>query len=824
MSKNIVLWDGTVVTVSDEEATQLAPRDYGRQETEREASATGARAALERDTTASDKAQAFVEGGLDTITAGGYGAAITNLADDESRFKYQRSAQAAPGYRFVGELAGMAVPTGAPAAAAKVGGAIRGALGAGRVGAVAGRFAEGALLGAGGKVAQTNVTGDPLSVEGLAEGAGIGGILNVGAGHLADRLRRSSGRAKEALAEAEKIARDTEVATANAKHFESDAGVNTAWKQFTTAVKVRRQAAESSMRQWEKQSELYNSFAGNNQRLTRAIEDAENTVRSVRQRYSPHPPAGQTPAGQHPGFDVSDLENAPGTKGLDVEWVDGKPRAIHYKWDADGNEAKILHTSKPPISDELDGRLRDYQGRISRVYQMKGGRTKLSGGKWAPPSASDASNPEAIMGELRSLYSDLQRDFPKAAAKLKPLPAPLAPAPTMPPAVELAPSFRAFVRQHPDTVARLANSMDDMTRAEFQRVTTELGVPAEAGVAEVHQSAKGWLSAMERLEAEAATKGEARGAKGFFELTRHFVRNAIRFKAGFGVAHAVGGPIGSALGVAASAAVGGAIDSVDNALVGGALLTAKTGVRSRIQSVVAEYGGQAAKGVERLGPVSAWLATSHFSGRKDEESDLRKRARNRIDEIRGAQLTGPDTAYAAVEGLLGHPSDVAFKVYSGVMAAINHLAQLAPTDPGLDIKMFSSNWTPSWRDSMTLAHRLEAVHAPLNSLARLMAGSGHPAAAETLWAVWPALMQESAAQVVEKASQGEYSTERAFAFSRIFRVPLTGFQNPVIVAALQGQTLPPPQSGGGGQSPRPTGRPPAVNSPIAGSNVGALLS
>ncbi len=761
MSRNVVLWDGTVVTVSDEQAAQLQPRDYGRQETEREASATGATAAMERDTTASDKARAFVEGGLDTITAGGYGAAITHLADDEDRFKYQRSAEVAPGYRFVGELAGMAVPTGAPAAAAKVGGAIRGALGAGRIAGAAGRFAEGALLGAGGTVAQTQVTGDPLSVEGLAEGAGIGGILNVGAGVLSDRLMQSSKRAKAALEEAEQLARDTEAVTTNAKHFESDAGVNTAWKQFSTAVKVRQQMAEKAVRDWEKRAAQYQGFVGNNQRLTRSVEDAENAVRSVRQRY----------------------------------------------------------TGDTPISAEMDARLKDYQSRISRIYQMKGGRAKIGGSRWTPGHGE--VNPDAVMGELRSVYSDLQRDFPKAAGKLKPLPDPLPARPEVPPAVELAPTFKAFTRQHPETVARLANSMDDATRAEFQRVTTELGAPPGAGVAEVHQSAREWLTAMERLEAKAA-KEEGTG-KGFFEIARRFVRNTVRFKTGFTVAHAVGGPIGSALGVAASAATGAAIDSMDNALVGGALLTAKTGVRSRIQSVVAEYGGQVAKGTERLGPVSAWLATSHFSGRKDEEPDLRKQARNRIDEIRGAQVTGPDTAYSAVEGLLGHPSDVAFKVYTGVMNAINHLAQLAPADPGLDVKMFSSKWTPSWRDSMTMAHRLEAVHAPLNSLSRLMSGGGHPAAAETLWAVWPALMQEAAAQVVEKASQGEYSTERAFAFSRIFRVPLTGFQNPVVVAALQGQTLPPPSSSGGGSS-RPTGRPPAVNSPIAGSNVGALLS
>jgi len=239
--------------------------------------------------------------------------------------------------------------------------------------------------------------------------------------------------------------------------------------------------------------------------------------------------------------------------------------------------------------------------------------------------------------------------------------------------------------------------------------------------------------------------------------------------------------------------------------------------------VVAKFGGPAATGVRELGPVGAWLATSHFSGKTDEDKDLRRQARNRIDEIHGVALSGQDTAFSAVEGLLGHPSDVAFKTYALVTNAINHLAQVAPRDPGLNIKMFESNWTPAWHEAVAMAHRLEAVHAPLNALARLLSGNGHEAAAETLWAVWPATMQEAAAQIVEKASQGEYSTQRASAFSRVFRVPLTGYQNPVVITALQGQYLTQPGAAPS-SSPQPTGRPPAVKSPLAGSNVGALIS
>lgn len=806
---NVVLPDGKVAAVSEEDAARLTGAGYAHTES------TAEQAGRSRATTAEEEAaglgstvRAGLEGAADMLTGGGFGAAEQYIGGGEVTRESRQAAAAHPVARFLGETAALVAPSGLLGASAKaageasfVGGAARlgGALTEATGSRALGRLAEGAALGVGGTIAHTNVTGDPLSVEGLVEGASIGGVLNVGAGMLADKLTGMSKRAKEALNEAEQLSRDTEVATANAKHFESDAGVNTAYKQAATAVKVRQQAAAKAVRDWEKQSEAYDAFLGNNQRLTRSIEDAENTVRSVRQRYSVH---------------------APG-EGIDVKYVEGKPYGVHYKFDTEGVQTETLHPSKPPISEDLDARLKDYQTRISRLYQMKGGRTALSNNKWN--TASGPANSEAVMGELRSVYSDLQRDFPKAAGKLKPLPDPLPPRPPEPANVELAPNFKAFTRQHPDTVARLANSMDDATKAEFQRLNVELGVDPAAGVADVHQSAREWLSAMDRVEAETAKRG-AEGSKGFFEIARRFVRNTARFKAGFAAAHAIGGPIGSAVGVATSSITGTLVDSAYNALVGGALLTAKAGIRARIQSVVAKYGGKAAVDISALGPAASWLSTSHLTGRADPETEIRRRARNRVDELHGAVLTAPDTAYTAVEPLLGHPSDVAFKVYQQVTNAINHLAQTAPLDPGLDIKMFSSKWTPAWHESVALAHRLEAVHAPLNALARLLAGQGHAAAADTLWAVWPALMQEAAAQIVEKASQGEYDTRRASAFSRIFRIPLTGLQNPIMITALQGNYLPSPGPGGTSKPPQPTGRPPAVNSPIAGSNVGALIS
>ncbi len=808
---NIVLSDGTVAAVSEEDAARLTGTRYGHVEsTAEQAGRARASALAEQQQGVVGTARAFVEGAADTATVGGYGKATEYFLGDEFARESRLAAQHHPIARLTGEIGTILAPTGLLGASAKAAGSLTAVGGAARLGAgitartgskVAGRVAEGAILGAGGHVASTSVSGDPLTVEGLVAGAGVGGVLNVGAGFLADRLTGVGGRAKKAVDAAEELAQKTEVVKTTARHFEADAGVATAYKQFATAVKVRQATQQQAVRQWEKRAADYEKFAGNNARVTRAIQDAENTVRSVRQRYGA-PIAQADEAVQHPGFDVSDVGAKP-----TVTTPDGKA----------------------PIGADLDARLRDYQARVSRIYQMKGGRTQINPQKWS--RASGEVDRESVMRELRSLYSDLQRDFPKAAGRLKGIPEVLPPRPVFGPPVEIAPTFKKFVNQRTETIERLANDLGDDTAVEFKRVVDELGIPPSATpretIAAVHKDVKSWLQAIDDVKSAGAKEAEG---SGFFKTARQFAINAARFKFGFGVRQALGGgAIGTAAGVGASAVAGAALKGADNAMVNGAMLTAKTSIKDRIASVVAKWAAPAAARSRELGPVTAYLTTSHFSGLADSETDTRKLARRRADEIHGTALTAPDAAYTAVEGLMGHPSDVAFKVHSHVTNAVNYLQSTLPLDPGLDIKMFQSNWTPSWHESVALAHRLEAVHAPLNALARLMTGAGHPAAADALWAVWPAIMNQAAQDVVELASQRTYSMAQASAFSRIFRTPLTGFQNPVVITALQGQYLPQPEQPGtggarGGVPAKPTGRPPAVQSPVAGSSVASLIS
>jgi len=86
-------------------------------------------------------------------------------------------------------------------------------------------------------------------------------------------------------------------------------------------------------------------------------------------------------------------------------------------------------------------------------------------------------------------------------------------------------------------------------------------------------------------------------------------------------------------------------------------------------------------------------------------------------------------------------------------------------------------------------------------------------------------MQEFAQEFMLTGAQG-MSYEAESRMAKLLRVQ-TGLQRPEVLTALQGMYLPPPAPQGGGapagQSGTP-GRPAAVQSPVAGSNVSALTA
>lgn len=187
---NVVLEDGKVVSV-DEEAYKLAQGQVGAPHQQTAGASISQMLEdqrREKAAGAAGTATAFVTGALDTATFGLAGKALD--AYDPEGGQYTRDArQQHPIANFAGSVAGFAIP-GAAGISAAAGKAVGGATGVASVG----RAVEGGMLGAGGHVAHTNVTGDPLSIEGMRNDVGIGAFLNVGLGLMADRFRSIKGK------------------------------------------------------------------------------------------------------------------------------------------------------------------------------------------------------------------------------------------------------------------------------------------------------------------------------------------------------------------------------------------------------------------------------------------------------------------------------------------------------------------------------------------------------------------------------------------------------------------------------------------------------
>jgi hypothetical protein len=397
-------------------------------------------------------------------------------------------------------------------------------------------------------------------------------------------------------------------------------------------------------------------------------------------------------------------------------------------------------------------------------------------------------------------------------------------------------NLEQFARMTPDKVARLANSVEQMdpTVAEaFGQLADDLGLArretSAETVAAVHDTLKRYPAAFDRMAArelaDQAKEAAKSGKAGIFTKGTRFAKRGIQYVAARSVD--IGGTKGAIARVLMGGGVGYALDGAEGAAVGGALFAGKAGIRAKLSDLVAKFAPRTGRAMHTLRPVTGYLAAQFPDGEDDPDTDVRKQAGNRIMDVYRAAMTAPDAAFLAVEGTVGHEGDVAWKMHNHVINALNHLVQFAPKDPGLDVTLSGSNWTPSAAQSLEYAHRIEAVVDPLGAIARSVSGDSHPAAAEALWTVWPAIMQDYAQEFMLSDRSGlTYEAESRMA--RLLRIE-TGLRQPAVLASLQGLYLPQPTQPGGGSTPsapsgKPVGRPAAVQSPVAGSSVSALIS
>lgn len=937
---NVILPSGRVVAVDEEVANA---GKLARPNVVAEAQPLTQQLNEERSSGIAEGVKAAGEGFADTATFGIAGL-VHGALDPDYRRNAAIRAQERGGARFLGEVAGMALPLAgeagmlgeagaavadntAMALASRAGAGVTDALGGGLGAKVAGRLVEGGMVGAGTRIADTNVSGDQLSIEGMVEDAGVAGLLNVGQGALLDKVTGMTWSAKKRLAEtafaAEEQRQSAELAVKAKTIFDKDSPATPAYQEFLDKVKQQRSAALDTRKEIEKQAEKYADWTspGSAPRLIRgAIDQVEKARNGILSDINATPYGEQVSAAAdaHTAARqqyIRDSEKAMQLLSSTEKWpkvLDGVDKAI--------NKVAARYDEATPISPDLDADLQAFRQRRSMITKLKDGGYRIDGGHWEP-DPSVPPDPLGALAELHKLRDDFtgvlgrgeMRDFhsvkfpdippvptrppefampglegdlgelPKMASAVRDLsdtaatarkllrdgkyedaltqlrslknkvafaemrdvvlpelPVPPPPYPVVPDAMRMPDSLRGFARMTPERLSEFVNQLDEPTKDAFSKVYRELDLQGamngEEAITATHRELGKYISAVDKLDAMMAKEGEG----GAGSRLMAFLRRNLRASAQYGVARTADKALGhgwaGAVGrVFAGQAAGMVMGSAENAIlgrddfsaIGGIMALGREGFRMKITRLIAKYGDAVTTGASKLAPLTTHLATSFLTGDRDPERDPLKQAVNRIQEIQGLNLTARDTMYSAVEPLMGHPSDAAWKVHNAVVGALQHLSQVAPLDPGLNVKMGKSSWTPSYRDAQAYAARIEAVKDPMTSLERLLSGGGNPAAAETLWTVYPAMMNQAAAEIVTAANLHSLSMQQASAYSRIFRVPLTGFQQPQVISAIQGMYMQRVASQvAAGQQPVPQapGRPARVRNRVAGSSVSALIS
>lgn len=720
---NVTTRDGRVVAVDSEDATEL---------TKASALATAAQTRANINEEASsgivETGLAAIEGAADAATFGGYGKLRRHISDVEGTSGGRDMgirAEQHPYARLAGEAAAVLAPTGvlgrtAATATKYTAAGLAGKAGA-AVGGAAGLATEGAILGVGSSIAQTNVTGDPLTVDSVVAGAGVGALLNVGAGALGALISKGAGKVSKAISEsAEKAAQSERIAVA-LEQLDSPV-----YRELKEAHEAAITAAKATNAEVSRVAKKYQEF-----------------------------------------LDGSNLFSARSA-------VSGTQAALDEIRNVASAGVSAARASGQPVTTDLLEAVADSQKRLTAI------KSNLT------------ANPAAAVEDLRVLHSELSQSGVRLP-EIPPRPGQLVPVPEG----ELPKTLADFHRAHPDTVAKIANSVDVRTGEAIGKLADDLGLARGATSSET-------LEALHKTLGDYSRAAPAADKAGLVGILKTSAMSAL----------------GGALGGPAGALVGGAL-SAGNKL-STAITAARQMVSKDLDAIVAAAGVKAGAALGKLGPVTAVLSTNWLSGERDNSGPLSHRTLRRIAEIDASAATVGDTAFAAVQGLLGIPGDVAVSVSEHLQRAVEHLRATLPAPSATNTRMGGTDWSPAYHESLLLAYRLEAVQAPLTSIKRVLKGEGHPVAVDTLWTVYPALMADLGARIAASPEMSRATYQRASVYSMVFRTPMSGLQEPAVLATIQ-QAYRPRQQQQSAASTNPPGRPAAVQSPVAGSSVAALL-
>lgn len=812
---NVVLPSGKVVSVPEELANKINQTTIAHTEDSNSAAAREVGTLNEeRSAGLGEGIKASVEGFADAATFGGYGA-LKAYGDPEAGRNAQIRAQERPGARLAGELATVVLPSGVLGDAGKaIGEALPINSIAGVAGKAGGRLAEGAVYGIGGNLAASNVTGDPVSIEGLVQSAGIGAILNYGIGKISDGILGKSKRATEALAEEEKSSKLSDFFTSKPETY----------NELVATHKANISAAKATQREYDKAvqkyAEDYHEFTVDPKNVKSAINDLGTLELNITSQLR-----AKAKGDFYPLKDNGSVEVVPTTQPIRRKIGESAPE---YTTD---RSVKGPTTNPTPLKDTATPR---YPRDASTVPPI---RTYTDTGSLTPQEVSALEQAKRVIGEtktkaLKAIREGKQSDalihldngikqakdfLPEAEYPDIPSLSPKfhGSRPTVPEGT-LPGTVKGFASLDPRTVAKIANSVEAGTplAEAVDKFTVDIGMtmgatPAET-LAGIHAGLKNSLKSFASREIESG------GMPNLLDVLKGSSRKALRYAFGRVADRSAGGGfIGSAARTMTGAAVGYGLDGVEGAVIGAQLLSGKSTIRENTGSLFAKYGSRAASGLTKLAPVTSFLSTSFPSGEKDSETDIRKLALNRTRDLQSSMHLATDASFSALQPLMNAPGDIAYKMHEVINNAVAYMTNAAPRDPGVATNMFNSYWKPTHSEALRLASVMEAVLAPMQAIQRLIQGSGHPEAADALWSNWPAHMQEASSAMVENAAAlGNLTREQSSALGRCFRVPLNGFQQPEVAMQLQSLFLPKPSeqsSAGSSKSPGVNGRPPAIS-------------
>ena len=838
--KNVVLWDGTVVAVDEDTAKRLAGAGTGRAEGVVEGGERQKQAYDEANTSA---ARAFGEGLADTLTFGGYGQIIGGT---DSGHRMRVTAQQHGDARLLGELTGMLAPGGILGKTAKEASALT-SVGlidkAGKaLGGLKGQALEGALLGVQGGIAHANVTGDPLTVESAILDAGVGAVANVGMGLIAKKFTSMASKSAEVVQAAKAAELDAAAVTKGKQLFEREYPLV---DEFNAARKSSISEVTELNTQIQKEIDAYDDLiAGPDGKFKQIVKGTDKAINTYASRYRPAGTYGTmeealAAAESRAGVKASELNVQPRPDGGVSQSVTETASGTTVGFNKTGYTPEGVPTritdrikldSRPPMSPEIEANIKRWRNEISEIRQLFAGGRQVNGQKWGKLDPSIPRNPELAVARMHELKKEIWANAQDAAGHIPKIPIvrkveDLLPTPPELPKVK---TLEYLSRMDETSIAKMANSLSKGEADVVMRLAKELdvevkGTPAQALV-DIHAGLKNYRKIIDAAEVAEKEAKEAAGS-GFGKLLHHSAR-LVGARAGNRV---LGGAIvGGAIGWATGNFVGG----IAGSLLTTALMNGKAGVRNRIAELFATYGTRAGKVVQRMGPVASSLAV-RFRGGED-SGDLQELAKLRSLELTTMRGAANDISYTAFEPFLQAPHDLALKLHAKWTGIVNYLADSAPKDHGLAIKGFGSGWRPSPQESLEFAHRYEAAMDPWSAIQRAFQGQSHPAACESLWTCWPTMMSELAdelalnSEVTEKMSHPQLSS-----LSRLFRVPLTGFDIPEIALAAQAMYLPgnpgnpytnnPDAGFGNSPSANPPGRPPATGrTEVAGSSPSKL--